>query len=452
MSAARIATQSVLPRHASRRRSRWLLAAAVMPVSLGACSTIDEFGPRSARYNLAAVDSRSRSILTNVLRSAYGKPLQFTDLTTATGQATLGGELGLTVPFDVDPDTTARTFSGAPKASASGTSSFNVVSLNSKEFYQGLQTPISVQHIANFLASGYDPQLLLFLIISDIEIRTTTTRTTFSSNADTPKNYRLFYQAISFLREAGLSTRPGKPSAFGPFLSAADISDPKVISTLLSSSSGELTLREDPEGANTYRFYRRGSYEFCFDPIRVSRTLFQKPLATVVDPDLSLRSMTISNQPSPISGALVMRGQAALPGTSFVVDPAYFCNPPKGAEKTKTTEILISTRSVEGIFQFLGQVARQQLALQGKSGVSDSLSVMASDGSGYFVPFRIVAGTPENAALTVREEGKFYSIMTDASGKSDQTTRVLQLMTDLLAMQSSAKDLPAPNVISIIGR
>jgi hypothetical protein len=458
MSDDRARAQAALPTRSALFRVASLLA---ISLSLSACSTIDEFGPRSARYNLAAVDSRSRSILTNVLRAAYGKPLQFSDLTTATGQASLAGEVGLGLPFDVDPDATARTFTASPKISASGNSQFTVVSLNSKEFYQGLQAPISPQMIANLVASGYDPQLLLFLAISSIEIRTPTKRTTFQSNANTGHNYRLFYQAVSFLRQAGLSTRPGSASAYGPTLKAEQIGNPEVISTLLSSAGGELGLTPEPDGQlETFRLYRKGSFEFCFDPIRVEpNPMFgANTLVQTKHPDLSLRSMPTTATPTSISSALIAEVKDKdkkiwdFLGTDFRIDPAYFCNPPPDAEKNKTTEILISTRSVEGIFQFLGQIARRQLALNPADTSADGLAIMATDGSGSFAPFRVVEGVPANAALTVEEEGTRYSIITDASGKHDQTTRVLQLMTDLLALQSSAKDLPAPNLISIIGR
>jgi hypothetical protein len=40
----------------------------------------------------------------------------------------------------------------------------------------------------------------------------------------------------------------------------------------------------------------------------------------------------------------------------------------------------------------------------------------------------------------------------NASGLNDRTMRTMQFLTDLLALQSSAKDLLAPEVASILGR
>jgi hypothetical protein len=37
----------------------------------------------------------------------------------------------------------------------------------------------------------------------------------------------------------------------------------------------------------------------------------------------------------------------------------------------------------------------------------------------------------------------------DPSGE-DASTQVVQLLSDLLAIQSNAKDLPAPNVIAVV--
>lgn len=423
-----------------------LVTAVAASALLGGCSTVDQFGPRSARFNGEAVDGRSRSILANVMRSAYGKPLQFTDLTTITGQATLGGELGLAVPFDVDPNATARTYTGSPKVSASGTSTFNIANLNSREFYNGLQTPVSVQNIANLLASSYDPQLVLFLTISDIEIRTGQKRIRFHSTASSPKTFRLFYQAIQFMREAGLSTRAGKSSVVGPSYSADDLRSPPVMAAMLSGATGPLSIKPDPDKPDRFRLFRSSAYEFCFDPMLVKKTRFQVARSSAIAGEENLRTMNgFSNVPVP--AALVIEGGVAVAGTSFQIEPGSFCEPPAGAERTTGTDIRITTRSVEGIFQFLGEIARQQLKMDGTS--RDGLGVVDPTGRGLF-PFRVVEGVPSNAALTILSDGKRYSVITDPSGSADQSTRVMQILTVLLAIQSSAKDLPAPSVISIL--
>jgi hypothetical protein len=135
-----------------------------------------------------------------------------------------------------------------------------------------------------------------------------------------------------------------------------------------------------------------------------------------------------------------------LPTLTLLVEPKYFC----GADKQETTpeqksqsqtlgNLTIRTRSVEEIFKFLGQMARTELGI----GIlePDPLKIPHKEGGPYFHLFRIrqdvYAGRP-------------YTISIDPSGYYDGSSRVVQLLTALLALQSSAKNLPAPNVISVI--
>ena len=432
-------------------KMRWCrlpsVRATVALLLLSGCSTVDHFGPRSARFNNATFNGRSQAILSNIIRAAYGKPLQFTDLTTLTGQSTLSGELGATIPFAVDPSGTARTYSGTPKIGASGTSTFNMANLNSREFYNGLQTPVSVENIANFISSGFDRQLLLFLAISDIEIRDPARRLVFHSDPSDSNNYRLFFQAISLLREAGLSTRPGQPTPMGAPLSAAMLSDPKVIATMFSASSGDLSLKEDPPKSGMFRFFKKAMREFCFDPILIDKTLTLEPRATTLFNTPALRSIVRTALSKAIPGTLIIDSGKAYPPATFEIDSALFCDATPEAARDPKTEIRITTRSVEGIFQFLGEVTRKQLGLT--STPVDLLSVTNAVGQSL-TPFRVVEGAPSNAAVTILAEGTRYSIVTDASGLHDQSTRTFQVLSDLLAIQSSAKDLPTPNVISIL--
>ena len=54
---------------------------------LAACSPIDRFADRVMTYNTEVERSRTQSMMLNILRSAYRKPLQFTDIISVTGQA-----------------------------------------------------------------------------------------------------------------------------------------------------------------------------------------------------------------------------------------------------------------------------------------------------------------------------------------------------------------------------
>jgi hypothetical protein len=144
-----------------------------------------------------------------------------------------------------------------------------------------------------------------------------------------------------------------------------------------------------------------------------------------------------------------------LPTLTLLVEPKYFC----GADKQETTpeqksqsqtlgNLTIRTRSVEEIFKFLGQMARTELGI----GIlePDPLKIPHKEGGPYFHLFRIRQDVPTGEDISVFYAGRPYTISIDPSGYYDGSSRVVQLLTALLALQSSAKNLPAPNVISVI--
>jgi hypothetical protein len=55
---------------------------------------------------------------------------------------------------------------------------------------------------------------------------------------------------------------------------------------------------------------------------------------------------------------------------------------------------------------------------------------------------------PVNGEISANFHGTYYTVAADPSG-SDASSQVLAILTDLLALQSSAKSLPAPNVIAV---
>jgi hypothetical protein len=429
-------------------------------LTLGGCATIDHIAPRAAQFNTETSNAKTRSIFANILRAADGQPLQFTDVTTFTGTGDVEGSLSAELPVKVDPSTVERTWKVTPSAKLSAGSQFNVANLNTQEFYYGLQAPVKVEHIANFIAAGYDPSLVLFLMIDEIEVTSPRRRMVIRSDTRSPVNYIAFRQAINFLIEAGLSTKRGDEEHIGPSLNDQQVSDPKILATLLGTTGGKFSLEEeDPTitgSPKTYRLAKDGSWGFCFDPLKVAdKTFFdtdKRRLATwaSIGGMTSARVLDISNPPQSFRAPLLADDKGEL---AFIeITQASLCHPPKGAPtEEKLDKVVLKPRSVEGIFQFLGEVARAQIASPGALGFPRK----DADGKAMssFFPFRIVKGeAPTEAAITIKRGMESFSIIADPAGNDDQSTRVLQILTDLLALQSSSKDLPTPSAISVITR
>ncbi|MVT55291.1 hypothetical protein GPL17_33200 [Bradyrhizobium yuanmingense] len=418
---------------------------------------MDQFSPRAQDYNHQTASSKSNQILLNVVRSAYSQPLQFTDVSTVAGTASVSGTLGETIPFplNIAARTGSRSITASPSVTGTGASTVNIANLNTQEFYQGLQKPLSKSQIAYYLFSGFydlDPYTLLPLFISEIEVTDGTGKKFVLRNRGTSQqSFARFYFATAQLIKGGLRTEPAakaKPTKVGPLLSEDEAKDPKLLSALVtsaSSSSGSsgggsgLTLsavssEKNGEKQTNYQLQREGGSggedQFCFADI-------QHPQG---DLDLSITGPLKSKEHTIYLG--LENGRYVWPVT---VPPSQYCGHSAGGTAGRY-RILFKTRSLEEIFYFLGQIVRTELGLAGDTHAP--LGVPFADGHVFHL-FRVERRLPIGDEPWTMINGQVFVIRIDPSGKQDASSRVLQLLTDLLALQSSAKNFPAPNLIAI---
>jgi hypothetical protein len=62
--------------------------------------------------------------------------------------------------------------------------------------------------------------------------------------------------------------------------------------------------------------------------------------------------------------------------------------------------------------------------------------------------FRVEQRMPVNEEISANFHGATHTVAADPSG-ANASSQVLAILTDLLALESSAKTLPPPNVIAI---
>jgi hypothetical protein len=242
----------------------------LLHASLSGCALIDTFASRSEAFNHQASESRSSVVLLNIMRSAYAKPLQFTDISTVTGQGSIGASIGSNLPVSVRGPTTSQQWFIQPGASTSGNTTFSVSNLNTQEFYYGLQTPLSTQLIASYLKAGYNPRILLPLAISEIEVDTNGTKTILRNRADSPAAFYAFYSAVNALIAHGLNAEQKKPSPtpLGPPLGAKQVANAKILNALITTTASDApTLK--PKKGGKYQLEKKGAsyFRFCFDRV-----------------------------------------------------------------------------------------------------------------------------------------------------------------------------------------
>jgi hypothetical protein len=100
---------------------------------------------------------------------------------------------------------------------------------------------------------------------------------------------------------------------------------------------------------------------------------------------------------------------------------------------------------VEEIIMFLGEIVREQAPPR------PQLRVLETPGSlvGARVLFSASEEPPPGPSISATVDGHTFYVEVDATGKN-MSSRVIQLLAELIALHNSAKDLPAPNVITVI--
>ncbi len=416
--------------------------AALALMCLGGCAFVDSVEPRIGTYNAETANSKSASVLTNIMRASYSQPLQFTDVTSFSGQNSAGFQSGSSVPVATVPAALAKTFTISPQLNVSGNTTFSVANLNTQEFYYGLQTPISLQLIAAYIRAGYDPYILLPLVISEIEITTNGYTSTLSGSAADPENFAAFYVALKFLIDKGLTAEQVKGTApVGPLLTSNDVRNPKVLAALVANASPDTPQLENVKGGFQLK-KSKASFRFCFDRLK---TLGSRPF-----PKINFVYAKKRTKAEPIHIALGKSYGKDIPSISFIIEQKYFCSEPNaprsGEEKSVGATLRFTTRSLQGIFYFLGESVRTELGIGNQQ--PRSLAIPFPGDASYYL-FHVQNGA-SGSSPSIFYNGQTYSYAIDPTGKSDGSSRIIQFLVDLLALQSSAKSFPTPNVISVI--
>jgi hypothetical protein len=443
---------------------RILLAATCvgLPLPIGGC-VADLFGDRAASYNQEAAINKDRTILTNIVRASLGRPLQYTDLTTISGTASQSLSLAGVIPFAVHrPTTVGAQATFMPSVSLSGGPTFSVANLSTKEFYSGILTPIEMKLVDYYWAQGdYIPRVLLSLVISEIDFP----GERFPNSVEKYPDFQSFQSVLNGLLAAGLKIEAlDKQIAESPVLSERDAKDPKLLASLASgAAAGNTTLDlkryevTDPIASNKdpnlvkseynslkqngnliyFRLEKKNPnprYRFCFDRAEIEKAQGSTKLTFPLHYSLrwlvdgKMKRETIDVSEANLCSATAP-GQPSTPDTTQKV----------------SENVTVKTRSVEEIIMFLGEIVREQAPPR------PQLRVLETPGSlvGARVLFSASEEPPPGPSISATVDGHTFYVEVDATGKN-MSSRVIQLLAELIALHNSAKDLPAPNVITVI--
>jgi hypothetical protein len=421
---------------------RDLIAGMLLAGTLGACALVDPVEPRYDTVNRSLAKARNESILLNIIRSSHDWPMSFTtvpqvnpsmqNVTTFGMPSFLMGPnprcapLPSTVCLAVPPSPGRDVIFGNQQNfnnSTTVSSNFSVSSLENGSFYSGLLSPVSLHDLNYFIRQGYSRELLFWLFADSIEIEAGHHVTGYQF--DPPNDY-------------GCPPQDPKKRCFREFMEIAVITGLTVEATTVA-----------PGGKGKTEYSR-----FCFDPVLAERGMkamnperLQLVMSRYVDRGYK-RSPTCGSEWHP------GKEEAEQADTlQFQVGPLTF---------------KIVTRSTYSIYQFLGKLLKQAREANNRAARQGA---EANEETGERAEIRPNLPRDDEAVpilSTIREDSNLLNIVTQPSGEcfvethfidgsycvpekgSANTKRIFALLSQLIALKTSAADLAITPAVRIV--
>jgi hypothetical protein len=129
--------------------------------------------PRAYDINQGTQNIRESAVLMNIVRASRSEPLNFVPLSkyTGTGSVSLNESLSRNSPAVKPPGSTVLTQIFTSTASAAQGNSFDVGTLENKEFYGGFMSPLDLESLNLLLNAGLNKELVLHSVIEAFRVR-----------------------------------------------------------------------------------------------------------------------------------------------------------------------------------------------------------------------------------------------------------------------------------------
>ena len=415
-----------------------LLAALALP----GCSAVSQFSATEMEYDRQAEQVRDRAVLLNVLRAADRKPLLFVDVGQVTGTATASGSGALSLPILLINRLYAAGGTASPSVTLSGGPTFALTPLVSKEFYQGIMTPVPLTLLSDLVQAGLPKSLVFLLAIQRITLtnadpapgayRSVTYTNDFSGN-----DAIRFQALLASLIAQGLTLESQSTTTrLGPVLTRKDLMANSALWGVLPSGETLVHTDADPAthtGESWQIATTATSAGFCFHPANPQRQAGQ----FLALPDNFLPPFLDSFFCPELAPFAIIATKPHVTHAGAATRLASNANP---------FSIDIVTRSVEQIVYYLGELTRARL----HEDPTYTLPPAVADGidqANLFAVHR--GGTPTRGAIVTRYQGQTYWVADDPRA-TDRSTQVMELLIQLTALNDSAKDLPAASAVTLI--
>jgi hypothetical protein len=408
------------------RRILGALLAGAMAVGLSGCITFGAIDRRANTISDQVANGMNQGVLTNLARASRAEPIYFVAFNQLSASGTTDFRAGAP-QFFLGPKLPAvdqiATFTGGSTYLDNQTNSnFQMSLLGSKDFYSGLMAPITLQDVDLLLHQGYARELIFYLVIDKATITPIaykdkagvdhaalppiTIQNDPTKFSDDPENRASFEYYIKQAMEHGLTTE----TYMAPDEAAGDDD---------SSGGGG-----GGGGGAPKKPKLTGHAELCYD-----RALVMPTDVTDIDPN-----SFCGVKPD------IRRTQAAA-------EPLYVTlTDPKFPLANRPLEVEVTTRSIYGMFYYLGNIIAngdQQKVHLHHYDLTAETTVEAP-------LLNVIKGQALDPGLgcfdSIGYEGDHYCV--PAQG-ADNTKRIIAILNALLALKQSNADIPNTQTVRI---
>lgn len=410
------------PPPAARRMSSAAIAIA-LALGLTSCATMNtEFSSWVVTYNREVEKIQNQIMLMNVLRAGHELPVVFTSIQVVRGSGNTGmaasvggsGTAQTTKVSGTTSDTTIWAIAPSASLTVSSGFQFDVVVLDSAEFYQGLLTPIGIDALHALSKRGIPAELILYLMVDRITLTVNGVAETYVNDPADP-DYARFRQALSHLLKLGLTTEMQSGSVpVGPLLTDADLKT-NLPSMFTAAQAGLLPMPE----RGGFRFMKRSAS---------ARLCFMGGGAQAPDlPQSSLCEASPKREPATAHAmpATTGAGVLALPKSSMAVQ----------------------TRSTRDVYGYLGRLLRAQTEGRPELTLESPEALAYQNASHGRTLFKVLKDQPRPDDLyAVEYRGVTYSLPREGQG---YTATVLAVMQQFFSLSKSVNSVPSTGSVVV---
>jgi hypothetical protein len=465
---------------------KWLLLSCALVTASG-CAFRGDVHRMGVDFNSTIAKTANELTLLNVLRAKDHHPLHFTSYSAVRGKIHLtgGATVGSTIQGNATTDTTKGTeftrqivegvesFTPGLSTEISTGPDFDVAVYDTQEFYQGITTSFPPETIAHLLYQGWRSDLLSYLLVERVNFtlendiyhtvagkqeilfpKGTIVRSieTLPHDRDQAEQFDQIVRCyeLSPVAEPAKATDLAPASRLGKELKLEDLHllDGKALDlsgTLGADPASDKAIIQrpgKPKDRLTVFPYDEEHAPVCAGAAKTplfAQALFGKGRARRDD-----KSRDLDEHSTPVT-----LGTYTIPETSRIGKALKAT----GNSLTQSVNMEFTFRSVQGVFDFLGDYLRTDddgglLDAQGNLKLYAVERSAGSRGKRIFDVTEDPAG--RRVLVAARHLGKPYYIVADSDENYAQSLRVLALLQQLVNLQKKASDKPATQSVRLL--